>query len=244
MNIEQQHRQADAAYHLALAALASARQNYLDGSGKTYAGLLDRQTALRDKIAEHTATADQAEATFKHLFAQANYTRTKEVKAALFEKNDALSMADELRTALRQVEAESIEPKHTASRDAQGFLRAYGTAYVAYARREAWRALQEHGPAIAEAMALLSHAPTGDGVDAIAADPSERRMGFVWDALKRAAEQSDAWEVRPQVDALGPLELGPFAGGNFVTPAEAQLARKMAGIGQEAQPQQADALPA
>ncbi|WP_295856081.1 hypothetical protein [uncultured Xylophilus sp.] len=165
------------------------------------------------------------------------------MKAALFEKNDALSMVDELRTALQQVEAESIEPKHTASRDAQGFLRADGTAYVAYARREAWRALQELGPAIAEAVALLSHAPMGDGVNVIATDTREHRMGFVWDALKRAAEQSDAWAVRPQVDALGPLELGPFAGGNFVTSAEAPLARKMVGIGQAAEPQQSDALP-
>ncbi|MFE8646665.1 hypothetical protein ACFX58_16415 [Sphingomonas sp. NCPPB 2930] len=37
--------------------------------------------------------------------------RNKEVKAALFDKNDALSMADELRTALQDMETDCA-PKH------------------------------------------------------------------------------------------------------------------------------------
>ncbi|MFE8645655.1 hypothetical protein ACFX58_11270 [Sphingomonas sp. NCPPB 2930] len=201
----------------------------MDGAGKAYRAQLAAQDTLRQKIDRHAADAEQAEALFKELFAKAGYVRNKEVKAALFDKNDALSMADELRTALQDMETSSIEGRYEASQAAQDFHRAFQTAFGAYAMREAYAALQTHGQALADAMALISHVAMPQGVDQVSPDPQEKRIGLVFNALRDLAQATPAWDTRPQIDAHGALDIAPFAPNTFVTPAQLYQARKLAG---------------
>ena len=221
---------AEATYREALQKLDAARSTYLDGAGKAYRAQLAAQDTLRQKIDRHASDAEQAEALFKELFAKAGYVRNKEVKAALFDKNDALSMADELRTALQDMEASSIEGRYEASEVARKFHSAFYSAYAAYAKREAYAALQTHGQALAEAMALVSHVPKEQGVDRLLQDPQEYRIGFVFDALRDLAQATPAWEQRPQIEAHGALDIAPFTPSTFVSPAKHHLDLKVAGV--------------
>ena len=210
--------------------LDAARSAYLGGAGKAYRAQLAAHDTLRQKIDRHAADAEQAEALFKELFAKAGYVRNKKVKAALFDKNDTLSMADELRTALQDMEASSIEGRYQASQAAQDFHRAFQAAFGAYARREAYAALQTHGQALADAMALVSHVPKEQGVDRLLQDPQEYRIGFVFDALRDLAQAKPAWEQRPQIEAHGALDIAPFTPSTFVSPAKHHLDLKAAGV--------------
>ena len=207
--------QAEATYREALQKLDAARSTYLDGAGKAYRAQLAAQDTLRQKIDRHAADAEQAEALFKELFAKAGYVRSKEVKAALFDKNDALSMADELRTALQDMETSSIEGRYEASEVARKFHSAFYSAYGAYAKREAYAVLQTHGQALADAMALVSHVPLDRDIDQLSGDPQASRIGFVIDALRDLAQATPAWERRPQIDAHGALDIAPFTSNTF-----------------------------
>ena len=222
--------QAEATYREALQALDAARSTYLGGAGKAYRAQLAAQDTLRQKIDRHASDAEQAEALFKELFAKAGYVRSKEVKAALFDKNDALSMADELRTALQDMETGSIEGRYEASQAARMFHSAFHAAFGAYAMREAYAALQTHGQALADAMALVSHVPKEQGVDRLLQDPQEYRIGFVFDALRDLAQATPAWEQRPQIGAHGALDIAPFTSSTFVSLAQRVMDQKAAGV--------------
>ncbi len=222
--------QAEATYREALQKLDAARSTYLDGAGKAYRAQLAAQDTLRQKIDRHAADAEQAEALFKELFAKAGYVRSKEVKAALFDKNDALSMADELRAALQDMEASSIEGRYEASEVARKFHSAFYSAYAAYAKREAYAALQTHGQALADVIALVSHVPLDRDIDQLSGDPEARRIGFVFDALRDLAQATPAWERRPQIEAHGALDIAPFTSNTFVSLARHNMDLKTAGV--------------
>ena len=53
------------------------------------------------------------------------------MKNALFNKNDATTMAEELRLALAECEANTFEPQVQASNDAQSYLLAHRAAFEA-----------------------------------------------------------------------------------------------------------------
>ncbi|CAN7557941.1 hypothetical protein [Acidovorax sp. LjRoot194] len=225
-SIQAEVTQAEATYHAALRALAQACAEFNNGAGKTYAELLERHAELRKKIAAHEAAAGSATQEFKRLLAASNYEKTKAVKDALFTKNDAQSIAEELREALADSERTALPIRASASRAAEHYATTHDAAYGAYARLEAYKALAECEEALSKAMALLAHVPDPLGFDQRADDMQAYRMKFVADRLTAVAlERPEALE-QPEVEALGVLELGPFTGRAYLTPVQAlQLQR-------------------
>jgi pyocin large subunit-like protein len=122
--------QAQAAYDSALAKLLKACADFNEGSGKQYAELMQRHADLRGKIAAHEAAAETATLEFKQLLAAANFEKTKAVKEALFKKNDALAIAEELREALADSERTTLPLRASASRAAQTYANAHDMAYA------------------------------------------------------------------------------------------------------------------
>lgn len=225
--IQEKLARATKGYQDALHALAAARREHEDGAGKAYALLFARQADLKAKIAEHEAVAAASEATFKRLFAKANHVVTKEVKTALFGKNDALAIAEELRIALAECEAEAIEPRIAASDAARRYEAAYGQACAASARMLVYQALAECGAAMARAVALAMHVPGEAAVEALTSDLAKHRTAFVWKELLDLAATLPEARRMPLVDELGVLDLGVFADRNFVSVSAASRMRKI-----------------
>lgn len=224
--------QATQAYKHAVEDLAAARQAHEEGAGKAYADTLAVQADLKAKIAAHEASAAEAQGTFQSLFAKASHIVTKEVKAALFAKNDALAIAEELRCALAQSEAGAFELRAEASRVAEAFRAAHAHARAAYARVEVYQALQECGQAMGRAVALATHIPGNHDIEKLSDDVDQLRAQFVWKALMSRARELPEWD-RIRVEELGALDLGPFNDhAHFTTPAAVALDRKMRAVAQ------------
>ena len=221
--IQDELAQAQAAYDSALAKLLKACADFNEGSGKQYAELMERHADLRGKIAAHEAAAETATLEFKQLLAAANFEKTKAVKEALFKKNDALAIAEELREALADSERTTLPLRASASRAAEHYANAHDAAYGAFARLEAYKALAESEDGLSRALALLSHVSDAVEVERHVQDAREHRMKFVWSRLKAVALQRPEAQEQPEVEALGPLQLGPFAGRAYLTPVQAIL---------------------
>ncbi|MGO4390228.1 hypothetical protein AB4Z46_02635 [Variovorax sp. M-6] len=225
-DIKEDLDQATQAYKNALKDLAGARQAHEEGPGKGYADMLAVQADLRAKIAAHEASAAEAQGTFQSLFAKASHIVTKEVKAALFAKNDALAIAEELRSALAQSEAGALELRAEASCIAEAFRVAHAHARAAYARMEVCQALEECGQAMGRAVALATHIPGNRDIEKLSDDVDQLRAQFVWKALMDLARELPEWD-RVRVEELGALDLGPFNDRrHFTTPAAVALDRK------------------
>lgn len=219
--IQDELAQAQAAYDNALEKLLKACAEFNEGPGKEYAELMQRHADLRSKIATHEATAEAATLEFKQLLAAANYEKTKAVKDALFKKNDALAIAEELREALADSERTALPLRASASRAAQTYANAHDMAYAAYARLEVVKALATSEEGLSRAMALLSHVRDAIEVERHMDDAQTHRMKFVWNRLVAVAKQQPEAKEQPEVEALGPLQLGPFAGRAYLTPVQA-----------------------
>lgn len=228
--IQEKLAQAARACEVALQTLQTAREGYENGSGKAYAALRARQDDLRAKIDQHREAAETAQAKFKRLFGQAEHVVTKEVKNALFLKNDALAIADELATALAESESASFEPMVAASNDARAYDIAYRHAVAAYARREIYRALASCEDSMARAVALARHVPLPEGLENVSANVEEARMAFVWKELKDMALSRPEAERFPVFEELGPLDLGAFANREFLSVAKVAQLRKLQAI--------------
>lgn len=222
--IHDKFAKAKEAYKEALIRLAMARQAYEAGSGKAYAELLQRCEELRSKITAHEQAAADSHDLFRRAFAAANYTQTKEVKNALFNKNDAATMAEELRLALAECEANTFEPQVQASNDAKSYLIAHRAAFEAYAHLQVYQALAEMGEPLARALALVRHCERPRQLT-ITDDPEARREAFVWACIKEMASAHPVADELPAIEALGALELGPFANRQFMSPMEIHKAR-------------------
>ena len=160
----------------------------------------------------------------ERLFAQADHVVNKEVKNALFLKNDALAIAEELANALAESESASFEPMVAASKDAQAYDAAYRHAAAAYACREVYRALAACEDTMARAVALARHVPLPETLENVTANVDEARMAFVWKELKDMAQSRPEAERFPVVEELGSLDLGAFANRQFLSVAKvAQL---------------------
>lgn len=224
--IQDELAQAQAAYDTALQKLLKACADFNEGSGKQYAELMQRHADLRGKIAAHEAAAETATLEFKQLLAAANFEKTKAVREALFKKNDALAIAEELREALADSERTTLPLRASASRAAQTYANAHDAAYGAYARLEAYKALAQSEDGLSRALALLSHVSDAVEVERHVQDAREHRMKFVWSRLKAVALQRPEAQEQPEVEALGPLQLGAFAGRAYLTPVQAILLQR------------------
>ncbi len=224
--IQDELAQAQAAYDRALQTLLKACADFNEGSGKQYAQLMERHADLRGKIAAHEAAAETATLEFKQLLAAANFEKTKAVREALFKKNDALAIAEELREALADSERTTLPLRASASRAAQHYANAHDAAYGAYARLEAYKALAQSEDGLSRALALLSHVSDVVEVERHVQDAQEHRMKFVWSRLKAVALQRPEAQEQPEVEALGPLQLGAFAGRAYLTPVQAILLQR------------------
>ena len=218
--IQDELAQAQAAYDSALEKLLKACAEFNEGAGKEYAELMQRHADLRSKIATHEATAEAATLEFKQLLAAAN-EKTKAVKDALFKKNDAVAIAEELREALADSERAAPPLRASASRAAQSYANAHDIAYASYARLEVVKALAASEEGLSRAMALLSHVRDAIEVERHMDDAQTHRMKFVWNRLVAVAKQQPEAQEQPVVEALGPLQLGPFAGRAYLTPVQA-----------------------
>jgi hypothetical protein len=211
---------AQEAFDAALTKLQQCRQTYEQGSGKVYADLMARQADLRDKIARNEAEAETATAEFKQLLSAAAYEKTKPVKDALNRKNDALSIAEELRTALLDVERATVEPMMTASTDGMAYVYAHDKAYAAYAHLQAYQAIAECADSMARAIALVSHVSDKTGLDQMSGDAPAYRVRFIWHELQELACGLPESDRRPEVPELGRLNLGMFANRQFLSPVD------------------------
>ena len=223
--IQDKHARALRAYAQAREALEPRRHEHEEGAGKAYAELLRQQDSLKAKIAEQEAAAATAEASFKRLFAEAGHEVTKDVKAALFKKNDALSIAEELRRALADSEAASVEAEIAASSAARLYQEAYRTALEKHARVQVYEALSACGEAMARAVAYAMHVPGEQYSEALSDNVATRRAEFVWEELLALARTLPEAQRMPKVAELGTLDLGAFKGRAFVSPAAASLLR-------------------
>ncbi len=148
-----------------------------------------------------------------------------------------LAMADAMRVALAQREQDTRRHLIDASGQGRAYADAHDTAYGAYARVEAYEALQECGEKIARAMALCSHVPQRHSAheDSLGrmhlseksdAEIRAARWAFILRALATMAKECTDYAERPVVDALGALELGALSVREFLSPAQVQVMRR------------------
>lgn len=159
-------------------------------------GGLARHADLRGKIATHEGAAEAATQEFKRLLATANYERTEAVKNALFTKNDALAIANELRGALADSERTALPIQASASRAAERYA---STHDAAYARLEACKAVAECEEALTRAMELMVDVPDPSGVDRRADDALAYRMKLLWQHLTTVALERPEAQQQPEV---------------------------------------------
>ncbi|MBV7455818.1 hypothetical protein KW843_15165 [Acidovorax sp. sif1233] len=128
-----------------------------------------------------------------------------------------------MRDALADSERTALPIQAAASRAAERYANTYDAAY---ARLEACKALAECEEALTRAMALMVHVPDPLGIDRRSDDARAYRMKFIWQRLSAVALERPEAQQQPEVEALGVLELGAFAGRAYLTPVQAlQLQR-------------------
>ena len=238
-HIAKQLGEAQAELHEALAALANARETYQQGAGTQFAQAKARQAELTGKLQAAEAAQAQAHADFQREFEAAGYERNEAVRAALSVKTAAQDMAEATRAALARCAQELESHAVNASGEGRRYAAAYGRAYAAHTRVQAYEVLQQAGATIARAMALVAHVPmqgsrAEDSFGRPAFSPqaadelARARMSFIWEELVTMARQLPEWSARLQVDALGELDLGPLGMGDLMTPGQIHKLRHTA----------------
>lgn len=227
--LQEKTARASSDYKDALAALDVARQTFMKGSGNSYARALERQQTIQSKLAGVAEDIRLAHQLFKTTLEKSNFVTTDAVKSALLEKSDAQAIEAELKIALEDTELAMLEHMIPAARDAERYREAYSMAHNAYARLQAYEALQQCSETLGRALALLKHVPSDPAWERLINDETElreRRIGFVWKALKEMAAQRPEAERRPHIPKIGMLELGQFAGLESISPAAALKRRR------------------
>lgn len=236
-DIQTEARNAQAELHQAIAQLDAARTAYQAGGGERYAQAKTLHLDLTRKIDSAEGEAAVAEADFQREFAAAGYVRTDAVREALARKAEALAMADAMRVVLSQCEQDTRRHLIEASAQGQAYVHAHADAFGAYARAEAYQALQEAGEKIARAMALCAHVPLRGSAqeDSLGrmrlseksdAEIRAARWGFILKCLATLAKECPDYAERPTVEALGALDLGALSVREFLSPTQTILARQ------------------
>lgn len=230
-DVQQHARSAQAALHEALAELARARTAYGNDAAPRFAQAKAEQELLGRKIHAAEDEAAAAAEAFQAAFSAAGFERDDATRAQLNRKNDALAMAEAMRAALATGAQELQALAADASGQARDYVAAYEQAYIAHAQAEGYKALQEAGEQLARAMALAAHAPCRSSAhedslgrpassDAMRREMVAARWAFILDGLKAMAEGLPEYGERPQVQALGVLDLGALTAQDVLTPAQ------------------------
>lgn len=227
--IKEKLARAKSDYKDALDRLGNVHETYKI-SGGAYARALERQKTLNAKIAGAETDFDNANQLIKRLLEKNHFVKTEAVKSAMLEKYEAESIKAELQLVLQADEIPTLKLKLDASLDARLYETVFMGAQDAHARLQVFEALASCGPELSRAMALMSHVGAGQAGENVVGDESElreRRVAFVWQALKEMAAARSENFKRPHVIEIGMLEMGPFADRNFIPPIEASRLRKM-----------------
>lgn len=218
----------------ALAALAAARETYVAGSGKAYAAALSSTAAARLRLEANKEGIKNATQQYQTALAKNNYVVTDAVRNAIFEKNDAEAIGAELDGVVKKLDGAEFEHMARAASDGKAYQVAYNNAHAAYARLKVCEALAGSED-LYRAMALMGTVPDNSGTERLINDEElkEYRIRFIWDWLKNMAAECSEATRRPHVIAIGMLEMGPFADGNFPSPAEVAMKRKKIAEGSE-----------
>lgn len=235
-DIHEHARSAQAELDEALTALAQARALYETSAGPKFGQAKAAQAALAAKIKTAESEADAASDAFHKAFSEAGFENDVATRSALNRKNDAQAMAEVMRVAQAKGAKELQVLATEASRQARAYAVAYERAYIAHAQAEGYKVLQEAGELVARAMALAAHAPCStsaheDSLGRPASSEAMRRQivgarwAFILDGLTAMAEGLPEYRARPQVEALGLLDLGALTAQDVLTPAQVHVMR-------------------
>jgi len=238
-DIQTEARNAQTELHQAIATLDAARTAYQAGAGADYAQAKTLQLDLARKIEAAESEAAAAEADFQREFAAAGYVRTDPVREALARKAEALAMAEAMRVAQAQCEHDKRRHLIEASDQGRVYVNAHASAFGAYARAEAFQALEEAGEKIARAMALCGHVPLENSAhedflgrmslsESSDAETRAARWAFILKSLATLAKECPDYAQRPTVEALGAMDLGALSVREFLSPAQALVMRRAA----------------
>lgn len=238
-DINEDVRNAQTELHQAIASLDAARAEYQNGAGAAYAQAVTQQADLTAKIKAADDAAATAEAAFQREFATAGFERNDAVREALSRKGEAVAMAEAMRAALAQREKDTRTHLIDASEQGRAYVDAHDAAKGAYARAEAYQALQEAGEKIARAMALCAHVSQRGSAyedslgrmhlsEASDAEIRAARWAFILKYLATMAKACPEYGERPVVPALGMLELGAMSVRELLSPVQVLMMRKAA----------------
>ena len=204
----------------AQASLKAQRDTYLNGASVRLSQITTAQELLSQKIGIAEADKAAAESTFKQAFEAAGFEKTATVQSMLNQRNDAMLVSDELHIAANRL-AKEYEPLYLqADQEAQAYQAAHTTAFIAYSRMHALEILEKHGPAILDAMSMMTNVPrTGLELPSPYVDDEtkEARRRVVWELLELHAKDIHT-PSENLIPVIGALELGPLAGKNLLTP--------------------------
>lgn len=221
--ISEKLARAQQTYSDALQALEETRNDFVNGSGKDFADILEEVESLKSKIRQSEMVVKVTEKYFHDTFRAAGYERTEEVNQALRAKVIEAEALEELRAGLDALSKPSLDQEASASMAADKYRNLYLEAYKAWVRVQAYEYLSEHGEALGRVMALAKHVgtvpvtgPNGfryydlDQMERVSDDVAALRQAFVLDAIRECGESHPENESPTMPPELGVLDLGPF----------------------------------
>ena len=217
--------QAAAELRTATARLKKARQRYEAGVTRGYEALAQRRAALQEHISTTERSMKDSRDQLERELARNRQRMTRSLTHELAFLTSDVAQVQSMQQ--RQADmARELQAQEPAARELHREYRAsYEAAYTALARHRAWQALASHGPAIAQAVAMLVTVPlASDALLAAGGGTQAARAAFVWSALQRLALDMDAGPTAPDVQH----QLGPYEPCTFDPPTFALMADRLA----------------
>ncbi|WP_395024597.1 hypothetical protein [Comamonas odontotermitis] len=231
----QEAEEAKATWLDAQARLRAAREAFNTGAVVRLKEIFSNQDSLKAKLEAARLEREKAESEFKSAFEAAGFEKTAAVQKILNKKNDAIAICEELESAIASMKAECAEHQPLfmqASIEAETYQAAHGSAFSAGARFHAFALLEKHGPAMADALALICNVRSGNAAVEADIGPSlgfspetaritlESRMSVLLSLLRSKSMEAPSGITQPIADAIGTLDLGPMNGRKLLTPAD------------------------
>ncbi|MEF9964990.1 MAG: hypothetical protein RR779_11515 [Comamonas sp.] len=231
----QEAEEAKSTWMAAQARLKAAREAFNTGAVVRLKEIFSNQGSLKAKLEAAHLEREKAEGDFKSTFEAAGFEKTAAVQKILNKKNDAIAICEELESAIASTNAECAEHQPLfmqASIEAATYQAAHRSAFSAGARFHAFALLEKHGPALADALALIRNVRSGNPAIEVDIGPSlgfspttdritlESRMGVLLSLLRSKSMEAPSDITQPISDAIGTLDLGPMQGCKPQTPAE------------------------